>query len=107
MQMTMTMLNLGLPHFHNLRLGEAMAHLSIQNQVADIFFAIANVFSFARVVHLLPANEQLGPLLVSFGRMLHDVTRFAVVFILVLLAFMCGLTSLYRVHQCENSYFSS
>ena len=84
-----------------------MDTLSLQNQAADIFFAIANVLSFARVAHLLPANEQLGPLLVSFGRMLHDVVRFLVVFILVFLAFMCGLTSLYRVHQCENRYFSS
>ena len=45
------------------------------NQLSDIFFSLANVLSFARIAHLLPANEQLGPLLVSFGRMLHDFTR--------------------------------
>lgn len=80
--------------------------LSDMNQIADIFFALANVLSFARIAHLLPANEQLGPLLVSFGRMLHDVARFGIVFMLVFLAFLCGLTSLYRVHQCENAHFS-
>lgn len=74
--------------------------------MSDIFFALANVLSFARIAHLLPANEELGPLLVSFGRMIHDVVRFGVVFVLVFLAFMCGLTSLYRLHQCENQSFS-
>ena len=38
--------------------------------------------------------------------MLHDVVRFGVIFFLVLLAFMCGLTSLYTTHQCENRHFS-
>ena len=86
--------------------GSRMDMISEANQISDIFLALANVLSFARIAHLLPANEQLGPLLVSFGRMLHDVVRFGVVFILVLTAFMCGLTSLYRVHQCENQHFS-
>jgi hypothetical protein len=86
--------------------GDWLDLISEANQISDIFLALANVLSFARIAHLLPANEQLGPLLVSFGRMLHDVMRFGVVFILVLTAFMCGLTSLYRVHQCENKHFS-
>ncbi|ELU14059.1 hypothetical protein CAPTEDRAFT_173024 [Capitella teleta] len=85
---------------------EFLDTMSDMNSLADIFFALANVLSFARIAHLLPANEQLGPLLVSFGRMLHDVIRFGAVFILVFLAFMCGLTTLYRVHQCENNHFS-
>ena len=86
--------------------GDVLNMMSDINQLSDVFFALASVLSFARIVHLLPANEQLGPLLVSFGRMLHDVLRFGVVFCLVFLAFMCGLTTLYRVHQCENSFFS-
>ena len=57
-------------------------------------------------VHVCAVCLFAGPLLVSFGRMLHDVVRFGVVFFLVLLAFMCGLTSLYRTHQCENKHFS-
>ena len=32
--------------------------MSDMHQVADIFFAVANVLSFARIAHLLPANEQ-------------------------------------------------
>jgi hypothetical protein len=83
-----------------------MDMMSDMNQLSDIFFALASVLSFARIAHLLPANEQLGPLLVSFGRMLQDVLRFGVIFLLVFLAFMTGLTTLYRVHQCENKHFS-
>ena len=33
--------------------------MSDMHQVADIFFAVANVLSFARIAHLLPANEQV------------------------------------------------
>ncbi len=32
--------------------------MSDMHQIADIFFALANVLSFARIAHLLPANEQ-------------------------------------------------
>ena len=62
--------------------------------------------SFTRLAHLLPASEQLGPLLVSFGRMIHNVIQFSIIFVVVFVAFMCGLTSLYRVHQCENVHFT-
>ncbi|KAK2170903.1 hypothetical protein NP493_1128g00031 [Ridgeia piscesae] len=86
--------------------GEAVDMLSDINQLSDVFFALASLLSFARLAHLLPASEQLGPLLVSFGRMLHNVLQFSIIFLVVFVAFMCGLTSLYRVHQCENVHFT-
>ena len=86
--------------------GERLDFISGVNQISDIFFALANVFSFTRIAYLLPINEQLGPLVVSLCRVLVDGLRFGVVFILVLSAFFCGLTSLYRVHRCENKHFS-
>ena len=38
--------------------------------LAEGMFAIANILSFSRISYLLPANEYLGPLQISLGRML-------------------------------------
>ena len=51
--------------------------------VSDVLFAIANVISFARTTYLMPAFEVLGPLQISLYRMIGDITRFMVLFILV------------------------
>lgn len=51
--------------------------------VSDVLFAIANVISFARTTYLMPAFEVLGPLQISLGRMIGDITRFLVLFTLV------------------------
>ena len=51
--------------------------------VSDMLFALANVWSIARTTYLMPAFEVLGPLQVSLGRMLGDITRFLVLFTLV------------------------
>ncbi|KAL3309928.1 Short transient receptor putative channel 7, partial [Cichlidogyrus casuarinus] len=63
--------------------------------VADVLFAVANVISFARTTYLMPAFEALGPLQISFTRMLFDIVRFMVLYVLVLFAFMVGLHNLY------------
>ncbi|CAH1772636.1 unnamed protein product [Owenia fusiformis] len=77
------------------------------HHLADMFFALANVLSFTRLAHLLPASQQLGPLMISFGQMMKDVTRFLFVFFLVFMAFVCGLTSLYQIYVCdENTHFN-
>lgn len=36
---------------------------------AEALFAVANILSFSRVSYLLPANEALGPLQITLGRM--------------------------------------
>ena len=41
-------------------IGDIMDFVTEANQMSDIFFSLANVLSFARIAHLLPANEQLG-----------------------------------------------
>ena len=51
--------------------------------VSDVLFAIANVLSIARTTYLMPAFEVLGPLQISLGRMIGDITRFLVLFFLV------------------------
>jgi hypothetical protein len=51
--------------------------------VSDMLLALANVWSIARTTYLMPAFEVLGPLQISLGRMLGDITRFLVLFTLV------------------------
>ncbi|ESO05324.1 hypothetical protein HELRODRAFT_191443 [Helobdella robusta] len=63
--------------------------------VSDVLFAAANVLSIARTTSMMPAFEVLGPLQISLGRMLGDISRFLVLFTLVLFAFMVGLHNLY------------
>jgi hypothetical protein len=59
--------------------------------VSDVLFAVANVMSIARTTYLMPAFEVLGPLQISLGRMIGDITRFLVLFTLVSFGF-CGVS---------------
>ncbi|XP_064608787.1 short transient receptor potential channel 7-like [Liolophura sinensis] len=70
--------------------------------VSDVLFAIANVISFASTTYLMPAFEVLGPLQISLGRMIGDITRFMVLFTLVLFAFMVGLHNLYWYYGAQR-----
>uniref|UniRef100_A0A1I8GEW4 ANK_REP_REGION domain-containing protein n=1 Tax=Macrostomum lignano TaxID=282301 RepID=A0A1I8GEW4_9PLAT len=70
--------------------------------VSDVLFAVANVLSFARTIFLMPAFEVLGPLQISFSRMLTDIARFLVLFALVLLAFMVGMHNLYWYYGLQR-----
>ncbi|KAK3600933.1 hypothetical protein CHS0354_004142 [Potamilus streckersoni] len=63
--------------------------------VAEGLFAIGNVISFTRLFYLFAANEFLGPLQISLARMIADITKFIVVFLVALVAFMVGLHNLY------------
>lgn len=58
-------------------------------------FAVANVFSFSRIIYLAQANQHLGPLQISLGCMLIDIGKFLFIFFLVLTSFACGMTQLY------------
>ncbi|KAK3787112.1 hypothetical protein RRG08_030275 [Elysia crispata] len=66
-------------------------------------FAIANILSFSRISYLLPANEILGPLQISLGRMLKDIAKFLALFILVIFAFMVGLHNLFWYYSERNN----
>ncbi|KER32391.1 hypothetical protein T265_01613 [Opisthorchis viverrini] len=51
--------------------------------VSDCLFALGNVLSFARISHLMPAWELLGPLQISLARMVTDIIRFMALFSVV------------------------
>ena len=63
--------------------------------VSEGLFAIANVFSFARIIYLCQADQYLGPLQISLGCMLVDIAKFLLIFFLVITSFACGLNQLF------------
>lgn len=63
--------------------------------IAEGVFAMANVFSFARIIYLFQTNPHLGPLQISLGCMIIDIAKFLFIFFLVLTSFVCGLNQLY------------
>ena len=75
--------------------------------VANILFALANLLSFCRIVYLLPASETFGQLQIQYGRMLGDVLKFLVIYFTVMMAFVCGLSSLYSRHASQNKFFNT
>ncbi|XP_055890831.1 short transient receptor potential channel 7-like [Biomphalaria glabrata] len=58
-------------------------------------FAMANILSFSRISYLLRANEILGPLQISLGKMINDILKFFVFAAIVIIAFMVALNNLY------------
>jgi len=71
--------------------------------VSEGVFAIANVFSFARIIFLFQANPQLGPLQISLGCMLIDIGKFFFIFFLVITSFACGLNQLYYYYSSSTA----
>ncbi|XP_076449134.1 short transient receptor potential channel 7-like [Babylonia areolata] len=63
--------------------------------MAEACFALANIISFARVSFVLPANELFGPMQISLARMVTDILKFGVIFLVLFLAFLVGLHNLY------------
>ncbi|KAL8573433.1 hypothetical protein ACOMHN_032448 [Nucella lapillus] len=70
--------------------------------ISEGLFAIANVFSFARIIYLFQANQHLGPLQISLGCMLIDVAKFLFIFFLVLTSFACGFNQLYWNYKQDS-----
>nr|KAG5713048.1 hypothetical protein BaRGS_021842 [Batillaria attramentaria] len=65
------------------------------HNMAEACFALANIISFARVSFVLPANELFGPMQISLARMITDILKFGVIFLVLFLAFLVGLHNLY------------
>ncbi|XP_037787365.1 LOW QUALITY PROTEIN: transient-receptor-potential-like protein [Penaeus monodon] len=71
--------------------------------IAEGVFAVANVFSFARIIYLFQTNPHLGPLQISLGCMIIDIAKFLFIFFLVLTSFACGLNQLYWYYDPPSS----
>ncbi|XP_060587786.1 short transient receptor potential channel 7-like [Ruditapes philippinarum] len=71
--------------------------------LSEGLFAIANIISFSRISYLLPANEALGPLQISLGRMLADIIKCLCLLSIVVVAFLIGLQNLYWYYNVRES----
>lgn len=80
--------------------------------IAEGLFAVANAFSFSRIIFLFQANQHLGPIQISLGCMLIDIVKFLFIFLIVMTSFVCGLNQLYyyyngsRTQTTADSFYS-
>ncbi|WAQ99587.1 TRPG-like protein [Mya arenaria] len=65
------------------------------NLIAEALFAAANIFSCLKLIYIFTVNPHLGPLQISLGRMIMDLMKFAVLYLLLLFSFACGLNHLH------------
>ncbi|XP_078684353.1 transient-receptor-potential-like protein [Branchiostoma floridae x Branchiostoma belcheri] len=74
--------------------------------ISEGLFAVANVFSFFRVIYLFQTNPHLGPLQITLGCMLLDIGKFLSVFFLIMASFAVGFSQLYGFYRdtevCEG-----
>jgi len=87
--------------------------------LSEGLFAFATVLTFSRLVFFLPAFQSLGPLYITFGRMisvsllnfsiclnlfklffkLKDILKFICIFLILFFGFLFGLNNLYWYYQ--------
>jgi hypothetical protein len=64
--------------------------------LAEGLFALANIVSFSRIVNIMPANEALGPMQISLGRMVgvrHDLNKGMFPHTEAIVDYLCGIFS--------------
>ena len=62
--------------------------------LADGLFGAGMITSFLKLINIFSINPYLGPLQVSLGKMIIDIAKFLVMYMLVLFSFGCGLNNL-------------
>lgn len=62
--------------------------------LAEGMFGAGMISSYLKLVHIFSINPYLGPLQVSLGKMIIDICKWLVIYILVLFSFGCGLNQL-------------
>ncbi|PVD35554.1 hypothetical protein C0Q70_02517 [Pomacea canaliculata] len=75
--------------------------------LSDILFTLGTIMSIGRFSFIMPANEALGTMLVSFKRTIADLLKITGMFLLVLFAFACGIATLYAPNKCLTDKFGS
>ncbi|XP_072015775.1 short transient receptor potential channel 4-like isoform X2 [Amphiura filiformis] len=63
--------------------------------VADALFSVAKVSSFLRMISLTVVNKDVGPMQISLGGMITDISKFLFIFCFVWFAFSLGMNQLY------------
>ncbi|XP_072517883.1 transient receptor potential cation channel subfamily C member 2b [Salminus brasiliensis] len=63
--------------------------------ISEVLFAVTSMLSFARLAYILPAQESLGTLQISMGKMIDDMIRFLFFLMIIGTAFLCGINNIY------------
>jgi hypothetical protein len=58
---------------------------------AEGFYAVAIVLAFSRILYFLKLSCLLGPMQIAIGRMMEDVMRILVIFLVVICSFAFGM----------------
>ncbi|XP_075225817.1 short transient receptor potential channel 4-like [Lycorma delicatula] len=66
--------------------------------IAEVFFGVATIMSYAKLLLIIQVHSDIGPLQVALGKMMCDCARYAVLFIVVIMAFNAGLCKLYNYY---------
>ena len=66
---------------------------------ADRFFSISCLLAWIRVLELCLTSITIGPLQISLSKMVDDVFRFLVVFLIISIGFACATTQIYYYYK--------
>lgn len=58
--------------------------------VAEGIFTLATIMAFLRLIMICQLDYQLGRLQLSFGKMIHGIGKFIIVFFITIFAFAMG-----------------
>ncbi len=70
--------------------------------VADTIYASATVMAFFHLAHIFQVNSVLGPLQLSLYKMLKDVLKFLIIFLLLYIAFATGVAKIYSYYVASQ-----
>ena len=70
--------------------------------VADVLYAGATVMAFFHLTHFFQVSSILGPLQLSLYRMLKDVLKFLLIFLMLYIAFATGVVKVYSYYVASQ-----
>ncbi|XP_015764521.1 PREDICTED: short transient receptor potential channel 4-like isoform X2 [Acropora digitifera] len=69
---------------------------------ADVIFSSAIIISFFHLTHIFQVDSVLGPLQLSLYKMLRDVWKFLLLFLVLYLSFATGLAKMYSYYVASQ-----
>ncbi|XP_068731946.1 short transient receptor potential channel 6-like [Montipora capricornis] len=70
--------------------------------IADVFFSSGIAMAFFHLTHIFQVDSVLGPLQLSLYRMLRDIWKFLLLFLLLYISFATGLTKMYSYYVASQ-----
>ena len=65
------------------------------NLIEECLFAFACVLAFLQLFSIFTVSPKIGPLQISFGRMIIDIAHCGSAYAVLILAFSCGISQVY------------